>query len=151
MTRSWAIQEFIARLAKLESSVVVNLDVPRVSGIINIETFQFKGLLLFMCKAKNMPHWGAIMTIPLCVPSFLSPDMIPDHQDISHLHLLAMKNATMPSSQPTTAPAPPSEVVTLLNAASSDPTPSDPTLPNPAPLKKYLPVKPHSGQGKEED
>jgi hypothetical protein len=32
-------------LAELESSVVGDLDVPRVSGIINIETFQFKGLL----------------------------------------------------------------------------------------------------------
>jgi hypothetical protein len=96
-------------LAKLESSVVGDLDIPRVSGIINIETCQFKRPLPFMCKAKNMPlyiHWGAITTIPLCVPSFLSPDMIPDHRDISHLNSIAMNNATMPSSQPATAPAP---------------------------------------------
>jgi hypothetical protein len=37
-------------------------------------------------------------------------------------------------------------VISPLNTA-----PSDPTLSDPAPLKKYLPVEPYSGQGKEED
>ena len=132
-------------LAELELSAVGDLNVPRIGGIINLETCEFNALLPVMCKAKNMPlyiYWGPITSAPLRVPHFLSPDMVPDHRDISHLHSLAAQNAKTASSQPLSVPSSVAADVTPPNATSSI---------NPAPPKKFPPVEPFSGQGKDED
>jgi len=134
-------------LTELESSAVGDFNLPRVGGIIELETCEFKALLPLLRKAKNMPlylYWGAT---PLRVPPFVSPDLIPDHQDIGHLRSLAAQNAKTVLSQPITLSAPYSG---WANAANVTPPNAIPSI-NPAPPKKFPPVEPWTGQGREED
>jgi hypothetical protein len=139
-------------LADLESSAVGDFDAPKVGGIIDMETCQFKSLIPLLRKAKNMPiylHWGAINNPPIRAPNFLSDDMIPCHRKIVHLRSIAEENAKKPSSG-NTSTRPSIEAATVTRVASPPPPPT-PTPPPPPPPKKFPPVEPYSGQGKEED
>jgi hypothetical protein len=149
-------------LADLEMSAVGDFTAPRVGGIIDMTTCEFKWMLPLLWQF-NMPlylYWGNAMDLPLRAPDYLTGQgLVPERAEIDRLRSIA--RSQHPSTHPSTHPLPivPTDCPRHPTVGSTEPcSVNDPNAPatsdalsTTAPHQTFPPVEKYSQQLPGED
>jgi hypothetical protein len=144
----------------LEDSLLFNFNEPRVGGIIFVNDWRFTGILpLFQCV--NMPIilcWGRIETTPTATSYFHDLALIPNDQQIQHLHTHAAQqdmasiiDGLVYRARQSNSVYTPSSTSHIVLCSSGRRSPSPPPLPPPVPgpvdpPQTFPQVRRYSGQ-----
>jgi len=139
--------------AELEGSAVGDLTIPRVGGIVNMKTCQYKWMLSELSRRGNTPlylYWGT--SPPLDRPSELNNELVPTLATLSNLKRIPHYVTTT-----STISSPPVPPLINISHSSRDSAPlrpsydSEPPCPSHNSVPTFPPVEQYSDQQPGED